>query len=88
MTEFKVGQKVKCIEDFTDFKDFFVPFEYIMNYPVKDETYTIRKVIEAWDEYPDGGESLYFEEITNPPYEFMRGTLEFGFPLDRFEFVN
>lgn len=70
MTNFKVGQKVVCVDD-----NFQPRYEWV-TYPTKNEMYTIRNISKK------GG--LRFEEIINPKYDYEEGYHEHGFFYWRF----
>lgn len=79
MALFFVGQRVVCIDDDWDHDD------DCKNYPVKGCVYTIR----GFGDSPDPGESIFLEEIVNPPYDYPQwGRWEPSFLIERFRPVK
>ena len=78
MSNFKVGQKVVCIED---------NFRYDINerllgvtFPLKNEIYTIRAIKATG--------ALLFKEIVNPEIMYLHGLAELGFKQYRFRALD
>ena len=68
MSNFKIGEKVVCV-DSSGFISCFVERKYNVKYPLKNEIYTIRDIISQ-----NGLIGLRFFEIINTPLGYNEGT--------------
>jgi hypothetical protein len=77
MSNFKVGEKVVCIDSRVNDYRF---IELGLIYPIKNEIYTIRKIFTSIS----GNVTFYLEEIINVPMNTVAGFIEVGFKSSRF----